>query len=126
MEAQKTNAPKMNNEEIARWVSNAEQNGECEHYAGKRSATRFVDGMSLQVALNPAVPSGYGHVYMQNVSESGFAFWSKKEILPRTTLYVRDGSAEGEVDWIEARVTHCTRGIRGFLIGASFGPAPQK
>lgn len=126
MEAHKSNAPKMNGEEIARWVSNAEQNGEFDHYAGKRHSTRFIEGMLLQVTVNPAVTSGSWNVYMHNVSDGGFAFWSKKEVRARAPLYVRDAAADGNSGWIEAWVTHCTRGIRGFLVGASFGENPKK
>lgn len=126
MEAQKANAPDMNKQEIARWICNAEQNGEFEHYAGKRHATRFGDGMLLQVTVNPSVPTGRWNVYMHNVSEGGFAFWSKKDVAFRATIYVRDATAEGNGGWIEAWVTHCTRGLRGFLVGASFGANPKK
>lgn len=126
MEAQGMNAPGVNRAEVNRWVENAQQNGDFEHYAGKRHATRFNDGMLLQVTVNPAVSPGRWNVYMHNVSEGGFAFWSKKDVQARAQLWVRDAAAPGNTGWMEAWVTHCTRGIRGFLVGASFGGNPKK
>ena len=125
MQVRRANVPKADQAEIKRWVETAEQNGEFDNYAGKRNAKRFVEGMPLQVSMNPAQPSGSFNGNMHNVSETGFAFWSKKEAPPRTIIYVRDASVEGDGGWLQAWVTHCTRGIRGFLIGAAFGGNPR-
>jgi len=111
--------------EIKRWLETAEQNGEFDNYAGKRSTPRFVEGMPLQVSMNPSLRTESFGGHMHNVSETGFAFWSKTEVAPRTTLYVRDANLDGNGGWLEAWVTHCTRGIRGFLIGAAFGGNPR-
>lgn len=57
---------------------------------------------------------------MHNVSTGGFAAWSQAELERHDTLYVREFASEGERPWLKAVVRHCTRGIRGYLIGAEF------
>ncbi len=57
---------------------------------------------------------------MHNLSVGGFAAWSKTELQRHDTLYVREFASEGERPRLEDVVRHCTRGIRGFLIGAEF------
>ena len=127
MEIQNHKAPIAGRREIARLVETAAQQGEADQYAGKRHFTRFAEGMRLEVTLNPAQPSGARGVYMHNVSDGGFAFWSKKEVPARTTMFVREYTEDNSQGWLKARVTHCTVGIRGFLVGAAFEqPAPGK
>jgi len=107
-------------------VESARQQGEADGYAGKRQSTRFAEGMRLEVTLNPAQRSGAWGVYMHNVSDGGFAFWSRKEVPDRTTLFVREHTDDNSQGWLKARVTHCTVGIRGFLVGAAFEHPPAK
>ena len=127
MQASRGNVPIAGEGQIARLVETAGQSGEADQYAGKRHFTRFAEGMRLEVTLNPAQPSGAWGVYMHNVSDGGFAFWSKKEVPARTTMYVREYAEDNSQGWLKARVTHCTVGIRGFLVGAAFEqPAPGK
>ena len=61
-------------------------------------------------------------VTMHNVSDSGFALWSRKELYRRTTIYVREFSEDNSRPWLRALVTHRTRGILGYLLGAKFTP----
>ena len=125
MEAQKSKVPMGDEQDIARLVATAGQAGEADMYAGKRHFTRFAEGMRLEVTLNPTQPSGSWGVYMHNVSDGGFAFWSKKEVPARTTLFVREYTDDSSQGWMKAKVTHCTVGIRGFLVGAAFNsPSP--
>jgi len=126
MQASKSNVPTAGQREISRLVEAAGQQGEADGYAGKRQFTRFAEGMRLDVTLNPAQPSGAWGVYMHNVSDGGFAFWSKKEVPGRTTLFVREYTDDNSEGWLKARVTHCTVGIRGFLVGAAFEQPPAK
>jgi hypothetical protein len=48
------------------------------------------------------------------------ALWSKKKFPLHQRIYVREFNTDGAPAWVEAQVCHCTNGIRGFLIGASF------
>ncbi len=104
--------------EIARLVAAASELGAADSYDGKRDDIRVADGLQLEVRTNLAGPSAA--VSMQNVSEGGFAFWSKTKMAQRDTLFVRQFSEDNSRPWLPAQVTHCTVGIRGFLIGAAF------
>lgn len=106
--------------EILKLVTSAREQGVPDRYTGKRRWMRFYAGMRLEITTDPAVPSASVHVTMQNVSEGGFAFWTKRELRPYTPLFVREFSADGDQEWITATVRHCTAGIRGFLIGGEF------
>ena len=104
--------------EIARLVADAKEFGEADAYDGKRDDMRVTDGLQLEVRTNPIGPSAA--VAMQNVSDGGFAFWSKTKMFQRDMLFVRQFSEDNACPWLPAQVTHCTVGIRGFLIGAAF------
>lgn len=106
--------------EIARLVAFAGQEGEADHYTGKRETTRYADGLQLEVTTNPQCPSDSWAVSMQDISTGGVSFWSKRKIDQRTDVWVREFTANNDGLWIPARVTHCTIGIRGHLIGAAF------
>ena len=112
--------------EIQKLVLSAQEQGSPDHYTGKRRWMRFAAGMRLEITTDPAVPSASAHVTMQNVSEGGFAFWSKREIEQHTPLFVREFSEEGDREWLPARVRHCTTGIRGYLVGAEFENPPTE
>ena len=126
MQALKGNVPIASVDQVARWVESARQQGEADGYGGKRHSRRFTKGIRLEVTLDPARPSASWGVYMQNVSDGGFAFWSKKEVRVHTTLFVREYTDDNSQGWLRARVTHCTVGIRGCLIGAAFEQPPTK
>ncbi len=104
--------------EIARIVAAARELGEPDSYGGKRDGVRISDGLQLEVRTNPTGRSTA--VSMHNVSEGGFAFWSKTKMTQRDTLFVRQFSEDNSRPWLPAQVTHCTVGIRGFLIGVVF------
>ena len=116
--------PPTNGDQVARWVESAGQQGEADAYAGKRHFIRFAEGMSLEVTLNPDRPSASWRVYMHNVSRGGFAFWSKKNVPAWAAVFVREYTEDNSLDWVRARVTHCTMGIRGYLVGAEFEHPP--
>ena len=107
-------------QEISKLVTAAEQQGAPDRYPGKRRWKRFYAGMPLEITADPADPGAAMHVTMHNVSEGGFAFWSKRDLRQHTTLFVREFSKEGDRDWVAAQVRHCTAGIRGYLVGAEF------
>jgi len=107
-------------QEIQKLVTTAREQGAPDRYTGKRRWMRFAAGMRLEITTDPGVPSNAVHVIMQNVSEGGFAFWSKREFCQHKPIFVREFSAEGDREWVSAQVRHCTSGIRGFLVGAEF------
>lgn len=113
-------------QEIHKLVTSAQQQGTPDCYTGKRRWMRFSAGMRLEITTDPGVPSASIHVTMQNVSEGGFAFWSKRVIKQHTPLFVREFSAEGDREWVAAQVRHCTVGIRGYLVGAEFENLPPE
>jgi len=120
------NLPSSNGGQAARWVESAGQQGDADAYAGKRNSKRFTEGMSLEVTLNRTQAAGSWGVYMHNVSDGGFAFWSKKEVPARTSMFVREYTDDNCQGWVKAKVTHCTVGIRGYLIGAAFEHPPPR
>jgi hypothetical protein len=120
MASTNNSASASNAQEIQKLVTSAQEQGTPDHYTGKRRWMRFAAGMPLEITSDPEVPSASMYVTMQNVSEGGFAFWSKREIKQHTPLFVREFSTEGDREWVAAQVRHCTVGIRGFLVGAEF------
>lgn len=111
--------------EITRLVAVGRDQGEPDCFTGKREWSRYTLGMKLEATLNPDEPSASWPVAMHNVSGGGFGFWSKKELPEGAYVYIRDVSGGKAGVWLPARITHCTVGIRGFLLGASFvNPAP--
>ena len=107
-------------QEIQKLVTSAQEQGAPDRYTGKRQQTRFSAGMQLEISTDPGISSASVHVIMQNVSEGGFAFWSRRELRQHVLLFVREFSRESAGEWIGARVRHCTAGIRGYLVGAEF------
>ena len=106
--------------EVARLVTTASEDGRADNYAGQRTSTRFAVGMQLDVATDPAVPLCSWPVIMHNISDKGFAFWSKRQLRQGCEIWVREFSADNSMPWLAAQVTHCTVGIRGYLVGAQF------
>ncbi len=61
---------------------------------------------------------------MHDISEGGVAFWSRRVFPIRRPIYVREYTPSKPGVWLAAEVTHCTLGIRGYLIGVQFALAP--
>jgi hypothetical protein len=106
--------------EISRLVSFASTEGVGDIYAGKRRWPRYSTGMQFEVAFDTSNPSDVFPVTMHNVSDTGLAFWSKTEVEPGADVYLREFTNDEDPTWVGAQVTHCTPGIRGYLIGAKF------
>lgn len=105
--------------EIQRILELAGEEGTSDHYTGKRSWTRFQTGMPCELTRDPKKP-GEWFVSLHNVSGGGFACWSKVRLVGRERIFLREFSAESAGLWVPAIVCHCTAGLRGYLIGASF------
>lgn len=114
------NAPSAHKREIARLIALAVQSGDADAYPGKRGATRVASGLQLEVTTDPVNASAAWAVIMHDVSDGGVAFWSKRDLSPRTLIYVRQFSPDKTRPWIPAHVKHKTVGLRGNLIGAEF------
>ena len=110
--------------EIALLVQVASEMGEVDCYAGKRSATRISDGVPLEAILDPSNPSGSWSVTMNDISDFGVAFWSKRQVRTHTTMYIREYREDVGV-WLPVFVKHSTTGLRGQLIGTLFKLAPE-
>jgi len=106
--------------EIAKLVEYARAFGDEDLYHGKRAWPRFNAALQLEATKDPQEPSVVWTVAMHNVSIGGFAAWSKTELERHDTVYVRQFSASGQRPWLKAVVRHCTRGLRGYLVGAEF------
>ena len=104
-------------EEMARLLRMAWRDGLQDQYAGKRCWPRFLVGMPLEMTADPGGQRDCQPVTMHNVSDGGFAFWSKRRILIKTRIYVREFSKDNSRVWLPVFVTHCTTGIRGYLVG---------
>ncbi|MCO6435836.1 MAG: PilZ domain-containing protein [Phycisphaerae bacterium] len=110
-------------EEIRRLVESAKEGGEPDHYMGKRQDLRVSVGTMLEATIAPKLAiAKRWPITMHNVSEGGFGFWSKQKFEINDVLYVREFTPNNSGKWLTARVTHCTVGIRGFLIGVAFEP----
>lgn len=93
--------------------------GRPDRYAGKRKSARFSDGSVLEMTTDPGNPHALHTVYLHNLSETGFAFWARMKFEAHATVFMR-AADEDDGAWIRGRVTHCTHGLRGYLVGGQF------
>ncbi len=107
-------------DEIKQLVQWAKANGSVDRYSAKRRAPRFAAATHMTLASDPKQRDRFRHVSLHNISEGGFACWSRQEFETRATVFIRADFENGPGPWLPATVTHCTHGLRGFLIGASF------
>jgi len=112
--------------EILRILKNAEESGLADSYSAKRRSTRFRVGLPFELTDDVSDPSNYRAVRIHNLSCGGFACWSKASYKPRTRVFLREFSDGAPGIWLAAIVRHCTGGISGHLIGASFEHPPAK
>ncbi len=108
---------------VAHLIQSAADSGEVDSYAGKRHTARVSEGVQLEMTedMNKKAIA----VSMHNVSETGCAFWIKRKLEIHSPLYLREFTEDNSGAWMPACVTHCTQGIRGFLIGVAFGEGDE-
>ena len=112
--------------EVKRLMRIAEESGMPDSYSGKRASQRVKTSLRLELTTDLSQTGDLRTISMHDLSESGLAFWSKQRFQRSTTVYLREFSDDQPWPWLKAQVTHCTNGIRGFLIGAEFElPAPR-
>jgi len=125
MEDAHSNVSDATESEIKPLVQSAGEENHADDSTCQRGSTRFAVGMQLDVSTDPGAPNCTWPVTMHNVSDTGFAFWSKRQFRMGSEIYVREFSANNDLPWGRAAVTHCTTGIKGFLIGAEFSATPE-
>lgn len=123
MSNQDDQSPAADQDEIRRLIDSAGADVDRNARSGRRNRARFRAGMQLDVTTDAADDSCVWPVTMHDISDRGFAFWSKRLLHKDTCIFVREFSADNSSPWLPARVTHCTVGIRGYLIGAGFSVA---
>lgn len=106
--------------EITRIIADAARHAAGDFYGGKRQHKRFFASNPFEA--DATLPEGPQRipVTLHDVSVSGLSCWSKQRLTEDTPLRVREFSADDSGVWLSARVTHCTPGIRGYLVGAEF------
>jgi len=105
---------------LQRLVEVARCEGEPDGVLRKRGGHRYAAHLPLHLVIGPDRREAPVAVTTHNISESGLAFWHKRELRPRTQVWLREPDADGESNWIEAKVSYCRRGARGYLVGARF------
>ncbi len=111
--------------EVSRLVAVARQHGRADPYVGKRRWTRYALGMRLEVTTDPDKPCDSWLVRTHNISGGGLGFWSKQQIRKGTVISLREWSHGSSAVWLPVRVTYCTLGIGGYLIGVAFDAPAQ-
>ncbi len=76
--------------------------------------------VKLEASVESADATEVYPVTLHNISLVGIAFWIRQELEPGQDVFVREFCGGDSAVWVGAQVTHCTQGIRGFVIGAEF------
>jgi len=106
--------------EISELVEMAKEIGQADSYAGKRNNTRYKAGERLDICTDPNNATSANVAILHNISEEGAAIWLKVAAEAGKIIYIRQFLANGEATWTKSVVRHCTRGIKGFLVGVIF------
>lgn len=105
---------------LANLLAQVAREGRVDLFAGKRERQRYSTArrfeLRCQIEGEPVVLA----VVLRNLSGAGLAVWSHHEIPAETRMVVRAFNAADEEPWLVARVTHCTAGVGGYLVGANF------
>jgi hypothetical protein len=120
MSSDKDQVRKAQATEIARILTDAAGKGAGDFYGGKRSHRRFFASGPFEMDANTAEGPMVFPVTLHDISASGLACWCKHRLAEKTPLRLREFSCDDSGVWLSAKVTHCTLGIRGFLVGAAF------
>jgi len=107
-------------EQILMWLTQAMRDNAGDAYPGKRDQKRFRDEFELEAVLVLENEQPQLLATMHNICETGVAFWVRTELDIGRSLFLRTSDGEESAIWVEVKVSHCTRGIRGFIVGASF------
>ena len=106
--------------DIERFFRTAAQYGEPDQYKGKRYESRIANALMLEASLDPRNPADVWAVTMKDISEGGVSFWAKQKFPIRTPVHIREYNSSSSGIWLAGNVTHCTSGLRGYLVGVAF------
>jgi len=106
--------------EIDRLVAFGQGSGEADLYTARRDHVRFSINVPLDARRQMGGNENAWIMAMHDISPGGIGAWSHTPVEPHTILLVRDASTPVRGHWLRCVVRHCTRGLRGFLIGAEF------
>lgn len=101
-------------------VVRARCTGQADPYLGKRCVPRFRTDERVDVSSDVNDPNLTIPALTHNISDHGCAFWTQQELPRGSVVFVRPFMPSGCGPWMSARVCHCTRGIRGYLVGVAF------
>ncbi|HRX86155.1 MAG TPA: PilZ domain-containing protein [Phycisphaerae bacterium] len=122
MSSKRNNNPEVQaqTEEITRILVDAARHAAGDFYGGKRTHKRFFASNPFEADAEIAEDHQQFPVTLHDVSASGLSCWSKHRLDEDAPVRVREFTSDDSGVWLSARVTHCTPGIRGFLVGAQF------
>jgi len=106
--------------EIDRLVAVGQRSGQADLYGARRQYVRYAVDVPLDACRQSSDNENAWIMSMHDVSLGGIGAWSHAPVELHTTLLVRDASTAIHGQWLRCVVRHCTRGLRGFLIGAQF------
>jgi hypothetical protein len=101
-------------------LQQAREAGDIDAWNGKRGNPRYTFSPRLELLRDGDDESAMQIGTLYNVSRCGMALWSRQAYLPGSMLHIRVWPPNVPATWVPVRVEHCERGLRGFLIGASF------
>ncbi|MHC5110633.1 MAG: hypothetical protein ACYTHJ_12245 [Planctomycetota bacterium] len=107
-------------EQIVTWLTQAMSDSVGDAYTGKRDQKRFRDEFELEAVLDLKSDHPQLLATMHNICETGIAFWVRNELDVGRSLFLRTYGCGDSATWVEVKISHCTRGIRGYIVGASF------
>ncbi len=111
--------------EISRLLGTARERGRADAYIGRRRWTRYLLGLSLEVTTAPDTPGDCRIARMHSISGGGVGFWSDRELPKGMQVYIREHTGKQPGLWLPGRVSYCTLGMNGYLVGLTFDqPAP--
>lgn len=112
--------PQKEQREIRRLIAHAAEQQHQDCYEGKREERRFHASIRLEVMMEWADGVELVNGTLHDISAGGISFRTRQVVQVRPSVFVREFTPEGNAVWIGTNLTHCTRGLNGFLVGAQF------
>ena len=106
--------------EVELLLESARSTGDWDTYSGKRASLRITEALQLEVKTEQPRQPGPHATTMQNISETGCAFWFRNNLDRGTKIFIREFTGDSSMPWIEAFVARCTQGLKGYLVGVRF------
>ena len=108
----------------AKWFAEAQQTGESDNYAGKRSQPRCTWDVQVTIEiLENGQPSETYYANTRDISVGGMGMRCRKAVPDHAQVRITiDETGES----VQARVTQCTQGICDYHIGVEFVAEAQE